>query len=686
MSYLRIFCDWVGSYPERKIAALFLISAACLLWNFQAQAQVLLQQYQTPITVAAGASDRLDKPVDAAIDLTAFLASVSGTLDLQSLQVVEMDGLGAIIDDAVLFQFDQDPNFDPDTNAAGNLVFIMPGATTAGTTRNFLLAFDVVGGCPDCPAPPIVPSPVSVDSLTYENQDTYRVVTPGATYFYHKQGAGLASLIDQDTQDWISFHDIAGSGSAGEYRGIPNLVFRAGDSANSFFHPGFTNGTSQLVSEGPLKVTVRSQAGDPGNFWEVLWEFYPGYARLTILSAGAGDADPYWFLYEGTVGGMMDAGDVVVRSDGVQSSAYDYAQAWEETLPPPKWVYFRDTSAPRVLFLSDDQGVGTPESFRPMGQSGSPEMTVFGFGRTLSNLVGQLGGADRTFTLGFAEDHTQADAEIAGAVDALTVTVGEPTTYLSFSPLTASVDCGGTVDVDVMVGNITDLQGFSLFIQLDPGVLSVDGVTIGTDFANACSDSPFLDYQYDAGTGVLQVDATLLGCSWNTLMPKSLFRITMSPGAAPGASDLVFLGSSTLRDSGNGSIEHFTSAGSLSNICNASQNTPPSATVTGPTPGAVFQLGDPVPLSATASDIDGTIAQVEFLVDGAVVATVLTAPWDFVWSGGGGGSHQVIARATDNEGATGNSPAVPFSIFDPSGNSRVTGGLVALYRRFGCPL
>ncbi|MDX2475298.1 MAG: Ig-like domain-containing protein, partial [Candidatus Krumholzibacteria bacterium] len=108
-------------------------------------------------------------------------------------------------------------------------------------------------------------------------------------------------------------------------------------------------------------------------------------------------------------------------------------------------------------------------------------------------------------------------------------------------------------------------------------------------------------------------------------------------------------------------------------------NQQPVAAVTNPTPGAVFQLGDPVPLAATATDSDGTVSQVEFLVDGAVVETVTSLPWETVWNGGAAGSHQVIARATDNEGATGDSPVVSFSINDPAGPSRVTAGLVSLY-------
>ena len=392
------------------------------------------QHHVLPIDVNSSTADRTEKPVNAPIDLTVFLGLVGGSLDLESLQVTEVDMDGHYLDTGVLFQFDTDPGFDPLTQVSGNLVFIMGGETLAGTTRHYQLWFDLEGGCADCPPPPVVTNPVTVDSLTYENQLTYLVATPRADYYYHTEGAGLASLIDNDSQDWISFHDISGSRTAGEYRGIPNLVFKENQPANSYFHPGFTNAHSNVVSAGPLKVTVFSESDDPANLWQVRWEFYPAYARLTVLTVGTTNSGDYWFLYEGTVGGAMDEDDVVVRSNGLETSAFAYGDQWEEILPDPVWVYFRDLSVSRILYLVDDLGDSEPDSYLPMGQSSgsTPEMTVFGFGRVLhtspNSLVPRMSGAGRTFTIGFGEDHTAADVDIAAAYEPLLVTVGEPNT------------------------------------------------------------------------------------------------------------------------------------------------------------------------------------------------------------------------------------------------------------------
>lgn len=137
---------------------------------------------------------------------------------------------------------------------------------------------------------------------------------------------------------------------------------------------------------------------------------------------------------------------------------------------------------------------------------------------------------------------------------------------LGFNPAAISVDCGGTVDVDVVVDDITDLRGYSLYVQFDPNVVVVDDVVIGADFLAACADNYF--YSYDPVAGILQVDATLLGCSLTTTDPKSLMTITFSPGANKDPSALAITGATILRDSDNVTLGYTPTPGSLENICN----------------------------------------------------------------------------------------------------------------------
>ena len=97
-------------------------------------------------------------------------------------------------------------------------------------------------------------------------------------------------------------------------------------------------------------------------------------------------------------------------------------------------------------------------------------------------------------------------------------------------------------------------------------------------------------------------------------------------------------------------------------------NPPPTVSLTSPTANQSFASGAAVPLAATASDSNGTIANVVFRVDGAVVNTDATSPYSFSATGLANGTHSATATATDNGGASTTSTAVSFTV----GNSGST--------------
>ena len=76
-------------------------------------------------------------------------------------------------------------------------------------------------------------------------------------------------------------------------------------------------------------------------------------------------------------------------------------------------------------------------------------------------------------------------------------------------------------------------------------------------------------------------------------------------------------------------------------------NVAPSISVSAVTSANV---GDIVAISATASDVDGTVSQVEFFVDDASIGIVTTSPYTKNWTAVVG-SHTIKAIATDNQGS-----------------------------------
>lgn len=79
-------------------------------------------------------------------------------------------------------------------------------------------------------------------------------------------------------------------------------------------------------------------------------------------------------------------------------------------------------------------------------------------------------------------------------------------------------------------------------------------------------------------------------------------------------------------------------------------NQAPTVTITG-VPASITQP-DVVTVVATPIDVDGTIANVKFYLDNALVFTDVAAPWEYIWPSTVG-SHNFKAEATDNLGLTG---------------------------------
>lgn len=162
--------------------------------------------YRVEVTANAASVARTDKPAEFDLNFTQLWASLgkTGTLDPNSVRVVEVDANDNVIDATVPFQFDEAIDFNATTKAAGTVVVIMEGNTPAEATRRYHVYFDVTGkGF----APPTVTPLITFNgSATDEGMAAYRMDTPVGTYFYHVKGGGFSSFNDLSGNDWISWN------------------------------------------------------------------------------------------------------------------------------------------------------------------------------------------------------------------------------------------------------------------------------------------------------------------------------------------------------------------------------------------------------------------------------------------------------------------------------------------------
>jgi len=353
-----------------------------------------------PVEVDAAGYQRIDYPVDVVLDLAARLpAGGVGSSGLEPIRLVELDDQGEVLDPRVDFQFDREPV----ASNRGTLVFVLRGVTGPQQTRHYMLHLGAAGE-----ASPTTTRLVKVtDGVMRAGEECYRIETLSAVYYYDKAGAGFASMEDRDGVDWVSYKP--GGGPAGEYRGIPNLVYPEGS-----FHPGRGGSASKLLTAGPIKASVYSETLD--GKWACRWDFYPTFARMTVLKAD----HPYWFLYEGTPGGDFVPGNTLwERSDG---EAGPGTEAWATELSGLKWVSFHeDYGLHRSIYVAQRDPDSVINSYYEM----AGEMTVFGFGR--KDLNTYLTHVPAEFTVGFAEHRLRDDVEgvVMGNCREATVRVGE---------------------------------------------------------------------------------------------------------------------------------------------------------------------------------------------------------------------------------------------------------------------
>lgn len=102
-------------------------------------------------------------------------------------------------------------------------------------------------------------------------------------------------------------------------------------------------------------------------------------------------------------------------------------------------------------------------------------------------------------------------------------------------------------------------------------------------------------------------------------------------------------------------------------------NEAPKVTLTSPKSGQEFDAGTDIKLVAEATDSDGKISFVTFLVNEKPVGSVLEAPYTLVWNSAPAGRYIIHAKATDNQGETTQSSAVEIRVVPVNPGTRLIG-------------
>ena len=94
-------------------------------------------------------------------------------------------------------------------------------------------------------------------------------------------------------------------------------------------------------------------------------------------------------------------------------------------------------------------------------------------------------------------------------------------------------------------------------------------------------------------------------------------------------------------------------------------NLPPTVTIASPGNGAVFAEPADVTIQASASDADGSVANVEFFANANLLGEATAIPYSIVASNLSAGSYALTSIASDNGGLTSTSAPVTISVVTP---------------------
>jgi hypothetical protein len=120
----------------------------------------------------------------------------------------------------------------------------------------------------------------------------------------------------------------------------------------------------------------------------------------------------------------------------------------------------------------------------------------------------------------------------------------------------------------------------------------------------------------------------------------------------------------------------------LTNVSSAVQitvnngNVPPVVELTAPLSNATFAAGSNLTVSATASDVDGSVTQVEFFNGATLLGIDTTVPYSVSWNNVPAGVHSLTARATDSSGGITTSAAVNIAVVWQTGFSALADAYV----------
>jgi hypothetical protein len=250
-----------------------------------------------------------------------------------------------------------------------------------------------------------------------------------------------------------------------------------------------------------------------------------------------------------------------------------------------------------------------------------------------------------------------------------TVTVNG--TYVGDESTTVWADNGDSTRLATLTGN-----AFSAVLPLQPGANAVKVTLVRRDKTSVTSNLSVTGAKLPAITfhpqsGQPPTEPANLTLNVNAFSPMgSISKVSFSQAGTVLSTattepyrylwNNVLKGTYTITAEATDNLGYTASASTTVSV--QGPNAIPMAALTSPVDGARFSAPASILLAASASDTDGSIAQVDFFGNGVLLSTTNVQPFQFNWMNVPSGSYSLVARATDNQGAMTSSAPVAITV------------------------
>jgi len=146
----------------------------------------------------------------------------------------------------------------------------------------------------------------------------------------------------------------------------------------------------------------------------------------------------------------------------------------------------------------------------------------------------------------------------------------------------------------------------------------------------------------------------------------AIATLTSSPYSVNWNTGTVAAGSHTLRAEARDAAGNVGLSAGVTVTVVAAANRPPSVTMTAPTNGGSYVSPATITLTATATDPDGSVAQVDFYEGTTRIGSDMASPFTMTWTASAARTYALSATAVDNQGAATGSGTVSVTVTSTS--------------------